>query len=377
MKKLLTFFGIMSLFVFSACSTQNVNVGEIDEPEIIKIGIIAPFSGDAAAYGQDIEKVLQYQLEVVNKEAEKKGKKIELVFEDGKCTGHSSVTAIQKLIDLDGIKVVLGGLCSSETLAIAPIADSRGVVLFSAASSNPDVEKQGEYVFSLSYRDDLVGGGLVEELEKYSKIALITEQNDYNVGLRNEVLENISEDVEIVADESFEKGGSDFRNVLEKISNAEPEAIFLNPNAGVTAENLMKQLSEIPDLKDVQLISQVAYLSDGFRSSIKEASEGMIIIDAPKMNSKELLDVIEEVRAGRGEIPTLGNYYTATYLDALNILSNLTIKLGVNPTEIKDELRSDTFKGYLGKIHFGEDNFVQNIPVGKYIVEDGVAVYQD
>jgi len=375
MKKGLIIIGLLSLFVLSACGVSKP-VGS-EELKVVKIGIIAPFSGDASAYGQDMEKILQYQLGIINEQAFKKGKKFELVFEDGKCTGTNSVTAIQKLVDFDGVNVILGGACSSETLAITPITNDKGVILLSALSSNPDIEKQGDYVFSLSYRDDLVGIGLAEELKKYSKIAIVTEQNDYNVGLRKVVLDNLKNSTSIVADETFEKGASDFRNILEKVANSKPEAIFLNPNAGVTAENLIKQLAEIKSLNNIQLISQGMYLPDNIRDSSQGISEGMIIIDAPSVTSKELTDTIANIESSKGKIPTLGNYYTASCLDALNVLAEVITSVGLDSVKIKDSLRSDTFNGYLGKIYFGKDNFVQNIQVGKYIVKDGKAVYQN
>src|SRR5437868_99394 len=72
----------------------------------VKIGVLSPLSGDAAAYGQEIQKVLNYTLSKVNAES---GTKIELDYEDSKCSGSDAVAAFQKLTDVDGVKIIIGG----------------------------------------------------------------------------------------------------------------------------------------------------------------------------------------------------------------------------------------------------------------------------
>jgi branched-chain amino acid transport system substrate-binding protein len=379
MKKI--FIGLVSLFILTACSGSDYKASVLDaekagKAEVIKIGIVAPFSGDASAFGEDMRKIFDYELSKINEKAARDGKKFQLVYEDGKCSGADSVSAFQKLTDVDGIKLIIGGTCSSETLAMAPLAQAKSVLLLSAASSNPDIEKEGEYVFSLSYKDSLVGEGIAKELGKYGKVAIISEQNDYNVGIKKVVLDNLDKNVKVAADETFTKGGNDFRGILEKVAKTKPEALFLNPNVGTTANNLLKQLSEIPSLKDTKLISQVGYLADESRSSATKSAEGMIIIDSPKMTDPEFLKKFDEIVSAKGGINTIGYYFTASTLDDLDIVSTLALEYGDNAAKIKDALRSRTFEGYLGTIHFGQDNFVQNVPVGIYIVKNGKAVYQ-
>ena len=99
-------------------------------------------------------------------------------------------------------------------------------------------------------------------------------------------------------------------------------------------------------------------------------------IDSPKMTDPEFLKKFDEIVSAKGGINTIGYYFTASTLDDLDIVSTLALEYGDNAAKIKDALRSRTFEGYLGTIHFGQDNFVQNVPVGIYIVKNGKAVYQ-
>ena len=375
-KVLLTIF---SVFLLGACgaSVPSQTSTEVEKPtETVKLGVLVPLSGDAAAYGSDIQKVLSYEIVKVNENAAKNGYQFELIYEDGKCSGSESVTGFQKMIDIDGVDFVIGGFCSSETLAVAPIAQSNEVVLFSGWSSNPDIEKEGDFVFTLSYSDSLIGKKIADELNKYSKVAMITEQNDYNVGIQKVVLENLADSVILVADETFAKGGTDFRNILEKIPKEGPEVLLVNPNAGVTAQNLLKQLAEIPALAETKLIGQVAYLADFSREDVGDTAEGMVIVDAPTLTSPKLQAAYDAIEAQNGQIEAVGLYYTASTLDVLNVLTDVIQQQAADPVKVKEALRRGHFDGYLGAIYFGDNNFVQDITVSRYIVTGGKAVPQ-
>lgn len=346
-----------------------------EEAGTVKIGFIGPLSGDAAVYGEEAQRVLNYRLAQINAE---KGTKFQIIWEDGKCSGSDAVNAFQKLTDIDGVKVIIGGFCSSETLGIAPLTWEGKALAVSGWSSNPTIEGASPYVFTLSYSDQVIGETLAAEMSKFSRVAIITEQNDYNVGIKNVWEKKIAEfsDVQVVANEVFPKGGSDFRNMLAKVRQLNPEAVLLNPNAGVTAENLLKQLAEMKNWTGYKLFSQFAYLADSTRSAVGNFAERMTIVDAPDLTNPDFLAYKTEVEAAQGPIPTLGNYYTASGIDALNIVTSLIRELGNDQKAVRDALAGRTFNGYLGSIYFGGKNFKQGSRGGVYLVENGKAVYR-
>lgn len=341
--------------------------------ETVKIGVIAPLSGDAAAYSQDIQKILNYRLAEINAE---RGTKFELVYEDGKCSGADAVNTFQKLTDIDGVKLIIGGLCSSETLGIAPLTKDGKALEVSPWSSNPAIEGASPYLFSTSYSDNAIGETLASEMSKFSRVAIITEQNDYNIGVKNVWEKKIAEysNVKIVSNEVFSKGASDFRSLLLKVKKANPEAVLLNPNAGVTSGNLIKQLAEMKDWTGYKMYSQLAYLTDSARASVGGFANGMTIIDAPNLTDKNFLDYKAKIEKAEGPIPTLGDYYTATGIDTLNILTFLVRELGNNQKALRDAISTRTFKGYIGDIYFGGHSFKQGSRGAVYVVENGKAI---
>jgi len=102
-----------------------VSIPNAQGPQTVKIWVIAPLSEWAATYGQD---AINAYKEVVAKNNDDKYT-FELVVEDGKCSGKDAVSAAQKLINVDKVQVIVWGVCSSETIPAAAIADQNKVVI--------------------------------------------------------------------------------------------------------------------------------------------------------------------------------------------------------------------------------------------------------
>ncbi|RJQ28594.1 ABC transporter substrate-binding protein [Candidatus Parcubacteria bacterium] len=362
---------VLALVVVFVMQNSGSNV----PGDVVKIGFIGPLSGDIAAYGEEMQKVLKYRLAEVNAQ---RGTKFEVVYEDGKCSGSDAVSAFQKLTDIDGVKIIIGGGCSSETLGIAPLTKDGKALAVSSISSNPTIEGASPYVFTTSYTDQVIGETLARLMSTFSKIAIISEQNDYNIGIKTVWEKKIAEypNVKVVANEVFPKGSTDFRNLLAKIRRANPEAILLNPNPGVVAENLLKQLAEVKDWKGYKLYSQIGYLADDTRAAVGDFAEGMTIVDAPNLTDPAFLAYKAKIEEAEGPISNLGNYYTASTIDTVDILTSLIRELGNDQKVVRDALASRTFKGYLGNVYFDGHSFKQGSEGGVYVVEGGKAVQQ-
>ncbi len=354
--------------LLSGCSSAPAVEKEAKTP--LKVGVLAPFSGDAASYGEEIQIVLTQTAAQLNTTETQ----VELVYEDSKCTGQDAVTAYQKLIDIDGVDVILGGTCSSESLAIAPLLETNNMVALSAASSNPNIEGASPNLFTLAYNDYITADGMTEQAEKFTKVAIITEQNDYNIGIQKILETNLGKSV--VSNEVFEKGATDMRNIIQKALSQKPEALILNPNVGTTAQVLLRQLAEFEsELEGVQLISQIAYMSAEARQDASSLSEGMMIIDAPSIQSEEMNQLKKSLSA-----PTnyLGDFMTATSHDALINLVRAYNDSYSNGTTLRQELTENPLQGIVaGGKSFEDKNFLQGIKTGLYIVQEEEAVYQD
>jgi branched-chain amino acid transport system substrate-binding protein len=361
----------------SACSaTKDPSSLPVERPQVphVKIGVIIPLTGVAAAYGEEMKRILDYEAEEINAKSAQNGYEVELAYEDGKCEGGAASAAFQKLTDADGIKIIIGGFCSSETLAIAPLLDvKKDVLVFSPVSSNPDIEGKSPRLFSLSYNDNVIGEGIARELGKFKTVAMISERNEYNQGLHDvavRLLEKDSPSTRIVLDEWFPKGSNDFRNQLEKLKNSNADAVFLNPNGGTTPEALLRQIAELKNWKP-QFVSQIAYMNADVRAKAPEAIEGIVIIDTPTVTSPEFLAYQDRIAVKKGPLKNMGGYFTESTIDSLHILLELAKRHDGNVEKMRNSLSTETFRGWLGEIRFDGHSFVQGIPSARFVVRNG------
>ncbi|MBI4708341.1 MAG: ABC transporter substrate-binding protein, partial [Candidatus Omnitrophica bacterium] len=117
------------------------------EPEYITIGSILPLTGEGSQYGDACKKGIDLAIEEINQTGGINGKKIRVIYEDDQLKAGPGTQAMNKLVSVDKVKVVLGAVASSVTLAIAPIANQNKVVLFSSVSTSHDVTDAGDYIF--------------------------------------------------------------------------------------------------------------------------------------------------------------------------------------------------------------------------------------
>lgn len=386
--KRLRFLGLSFVtFVFFLTGCADISAPPVPRPaheakqsqpkdlKTIKIGAILPMSGSASAYGVEGMRVLAYRVNDLNSQSEKNGYKVEILYEDGQCEEKVAAAALKKLVDTEGVRFILGGGCSSESLGIAPLLIEKGAVALTSTSSSPDIEGKSVNLFSLSYSDALVGDQIAAQLAKFNKVALITEQNDYSRALKTvveKVLKTKYPAVKIVANVEFPIGTTDFKTFLEKLKNSGADAVFLNPNVGLTAESLLKEILGMKEWKP-QFVSHFAYLNDKTLSVAPKAAEGMIVVDAPSIVDPKFVEYKDKIIAANGTLDHLGSFYTATTLDAFDIFVRLVVQYDGDASAVQKALSTSAFDSEWGggKFMFGGKTFVQRAALAYYRVKSG------
>ena len=178
---------LLTITIMSGLLVFSVGCAKNDDGEI-KIGVILPLTGPGAPYGQAEREGIELAINQFNAGGVVNGKrKIRLIIEDSKTEPASGVSAINKLIQLDKVKVVIGDLASSVTLAMAPIAESHKVLLITPGASNPKISDAGDYIFRLYPSDDYQGKLLAKwaSTKGINQVGIIHINNDFGFGLKD------------------------------------------------------------------------------------------------------------------------------------------------------------------------------------------------
>src|SRR5215510_9837083 len=102
--------------------------GSVQAQETIKVGGLARLEGAFSVLGQDSMRGLELALKERNYTAG--GKKIELVTGSSDATPDSAVNAAKKLVEQDGVQILIGPLSGDEGLAVKDYAKTQPQVTF-------------------------------------------------------------------------------------------------------------------------------------------------------------------------------------------------------------------------------------------------------
>ncbi|WP_336658765.1 branched-chain amino acid ABC transporter substrate-binding protein [Leucobacter sp. USHLN153] len=211
--------------VLAGCSGGVAGGGESadnsDEP--IKLGMLAPFSGQEAAFGDYMKFGAQLAIDEVNADGGIDGRDLELVTEDDACDPTAAVAAANKLVTA-GVEGSVGGYCSGATLPTLPVfADAEIPMVIPAANSNQLV---GQGAFMINGTGAQQAEAAVEYIKKVGakKVAVIDDNTDYSVDLADS-LEDQADGFEVVKRESVNPDEKDFSANVNSVTGASPDFI--------------------------------------------------------------------------------------------------------------------------------------------------------
>jgi branched-chain amino acid transport system substrate-binding protein len=207
----------------------------VDENTIL-LGEVGSLTGAQATFGQSTANGIQMAIDEVNAAGGLKlpdggTKKLAVRVYDDQGKPEEAAAATTRLINQDKVKVILGEVASSNSLAMAPKAQAAGVPMITPSSTNPKVTEVGDYIFRVCFIDDFQGTVMAKfALDKgWKKVALLKDnKSDYSLGLTRFFREAFTKGGgEIVAEEAYSQGDTDFRGQLTAIKGKRPDAIYV------------------------------------------------------------------------------------------------------------------------------------------------------
>ncbi len=345
--KLMALFLLMGAVVLAVVACGDEDAGS-DEP--FRIGVMESVTGPGETYGNVAVQAKQMAVDEINEAGGVNGRMIELIVEDEKCNAQDSITAYQKLTDVDEVKIILGTSCSGAMLGAAPLAEEDGVVMFSGLATNPDIADAGDYIFRTSMSDAQVGVDTGNTLwgDNVRRLATITEATDYAEGVRRTTVGHFeSLGGQIVGAERYASDVTDFRSQLTKLFNENPDALHIAAQSEFTGGTIVKQARELgyegPIYGEVVVIGTTALEIAG------DAATGVkaITADLDPANSKAQ-EVLKNFR-DRYDYVTLPWYLGSAY-DDIYITAECLKKTGDDQDAdgFRDCLYDITWSGAIG-----------------------------
>ncbi len=327
---------------------------------LAKVAIVAPMTGDVSTFGLSTKNGAEMAFEEWNAKGGVNGAKIEWVVGDDRCDPQEARNAANKVIDQDGVKFIVGAVCSSASIPISDVANPKKVLQISPTSTNPQVtlDKDGKvkpYTFRACFIDPFqgtVGAQFALNTLGAKKAAVLKDVgNDYVKGLA-EYFEAAFKagGGEVVVSEAYTKDDTDFSAILAKVASAQPDVLYL-PDYYNKVSLIAKQAKE-------KGINVPMVGGDGWDSPDLdlEAVDGGFFTNhySPEDPRPAVQDFVKRYKEKYGDVPDA--LATLAY-DAANMLLQAMSDAKVNdPSVVKDYLKKIKFEGVSGTITLDENN---------------------
>ncbi|MCG5238318.1 ABC transporter substrate-binding protein [Azospirillum doebereinerae] len=262
--------------------------------ETLKIGVVGGLTGPGAAWGLAIDAGAKIAAAEINAKGGLsiggKPHTVEVVSYDDQYKAASAVTAVNRLIDQDEVKFILGPIGSASLLAIKPITERNKVILLSNTYTAKALENTG-YVFRVLPTTQEYNASFIDWLKTnrpaIRSVALLSPNDETGWNSQKVQTEAYGKaGFTIAAAELFERQQTDFRAVLTRILASKPDAIELDTTPPPTAGLVVRQARELGFSGQFTKFGGVN-VAEIVKGAGAENAEGMLGYFAADPDSKE------------------------------------------------------------------------------------------
>jgi len=254
---------IVAAMALSACgSRSDTGTDTSTTKKVVKIGIMAPLSGDLSALGLGIQHSVELAVKQANASNAIPGWTIEVEAKDDEAkpdVGKNAATALAADPLVGG---VVGNLNSSVAQSTQPVLATAKIVQVSPANTNPTLTQGADFktapkrtydtYFRTCTTDAVQGPFAAQYLFKagMTKVATIHDKKAYGQGLVEAFTEEFKKQGgTIVAAETINPDDSNYQAVISKVKPKAPQAVYYGgeyPQAGPLSQQMKKAGLNIP-----------------------------------------------------------------------------------------------------------------------------------
>jgi branched-chain amino acid transport system substrate-binding protein len=346
---------------------------------VIKLGGLAPLTGNYAEYGKGFQIGWQMAIDEINAAGGANGYMLEIDVKDTQGDTVVSSTMATAFAEDDDVLAILGDFTSGACKANASIVDRYGIVQLSPTASAPDYAAMSPFCFSIMGRQDREAPFLATYvLKKYlgvEKVAVIRVDSDWGLAC----FENFKAQADVegleVTEEKYKSDETDFSSIITKVKLSEPDVlVVMDQGAAVSA------IFNAADAADWD----VKHVALGPGTSEQVVSQLMtpdnIIVTSPFFfdpENEELTKWKEEFTGKAGFEPTV---HPACAYDTMYLIKTAIENIGdgeVTRDAIRAGLQELEMQGVTGRIKFEpagdiqRDYMICGVENGEWVVLKG------
>ena len=332
-----------------------------------KIGFVAAITGSASSLGEperDAAAMVQKQLDAQGGIVDVAGVRhpVKILIYDTEGSGDVAVPVIKKLINDEGVVVIIGPTRSPVSMALIPVIQEAKVPNLSLASSSSIVEPVAErkWIFKTAQSSKHTAPWQVKyvKVKGLTKIANVYVNDAYGEDGALAIRETAkAEGVEIILEETFETGDTDMTAQLTKIKASGAQAVLVTaipPAAAIFTKQFREMGLTIPLIHNhgIGMKSFISLAGEGAAEGVLFPMGKLVAVSSlpdSDPQKKVLQDFVRDFQASSGKPPSTfaGHAWDAIQI-TLKALERLPdgLSLEEQRARLRDEIENT--KGFIG-----------------------------
>lgn len=352
----------------------------------IKIAVVGPMSGSAAAFGEMMRSAVYMKVDEVNAAGGVGGRQVEVVIEDDRGDTTEAANVSRKLAGDKSVAIVVGHFNSTCSNASKEEYNRKGVVQFTPASTNVSVCAGSPWTFRNLYRDDYQGLFLARYAKQVlgaKRAAVFFDNDDYGKGL----MEAFSAEAAKIGLEMLEpipylrERTQDFKPLASQVAEKGADVVFVSGlynEAALIAKALRNDLG-----LQMPIVAGDGVMNDDFIKIAERAAEGVYVttpflFEAAKENAAAKA-FFESFNESYGKNP---DTWAALAYDAVGMALVAIGEVGTEREAIRDWLaavttRDKAYNGITGPTWFDAEGDCPSKGAHVAVVKAGAFVAAD
>ncbi len=368
-----TFSGLMAAGAVAGLIAAGPASAKVEGDTII-LGSALSITGKYSSNGIDTQNGYELAVKKINEmggvKVGGKSYKLKVQYYDDESTPARTAQLLERLIEQDGVKFILGPYSSATTIAAAPVTEKYKVPMIEAEGASRALFNKGyKYLFAvLSTSEQYLASAVdlaAEVAEKNGKksselrVALVFENDPFSQDVRAGVLEDMAKyGMQVVIDDKMPADLSDISATLTKVKALKPDLMLISGHnkGAVTAARQMKELQvQVPMIgmthcEGAKVVAQFGAAADGYLCPTQWA-ETLSYKDEYFGSAGDYDKLFKASFEGYQNVP----YQAAQASAAVLVWKDALERAGSFDTEkVRDAIAATDMETFYGQIKFSE-----------------------
>ncbi len=334
---------LLTIATLIVLPTLSCFIADESESEDTAIGTVLPVSGDLSTLGPGMQKAIDLAFDLVNEAGGVNGGEISAIHRDSGTSEQVGTDAASGLVNIDGVKILLGAVSSGVTIAIAEsVTIPGGILHVSPASSSNAITSLADNDMVFRTRvNDAVKSQVLAELAVaagYQRVATTYVNNAYGASLNESFIEAFEAmGGTVTSNVSHELGQASYLSEIRDTADENPDVLLTiaYPDSG---QILLREAAEGEYFEDFMFVdvTRSQTMFDNIGGNYFEGDFGV----SPGAPDSPAVQSFRQLYADRTDGDPSASLITEAF-DAAAVLALAIEKAGTDdPAAVRDALRS-------------------------------------